>query len=616
MTQEFDKAYTEGILRMLEEQSRLFPQFKLKKVNNELQLLGTGGFSSVYEMLNVERPDHSFALKVAGFQRHMVSSAEFWDTCRIQWILGQESKYIMRILAMKELDLILAADGTVEEIKEATKEVSDTTDNTLRLQLVLMEKLDEILTKDRFANVSLLREELKTEAEVLKLAFEIGQALGTAHNNKCLHRDIKIENIFWDASEQIYKLGDFGIAKRTEDGNAETIAYTDGYGAPEIERRLYENYNATADIYSLGITLYLLLNDLKFPGSDGYYSKTEVQYNPDFIFPAPAHASEEMARVIRKMCSFYPKDRHQSMNEVLAELTGVLDEKGTMVSTELVELAEMATETFLEDTVARETEELPENREKTRAERIEEKRIISALYREDSIRYFFVITLLFTLLCKSLQTDTSMLAEWVFFALPAVVLIEAVFQKVKDFHVLFGTIVWVLLLLSVYRVGLTVPHILLLCCMVLGCPLLTLAGGVSTGLWMLLEFTDCCRFLDYLAKWDLGWIVLSLVMLVGYRYFCMKMDWGRLSHSSALLGTFIFDKVFVVMILVGMLLFTLDKAGVIIMPDLVSRMHLARTGALCFGAMCVFAWRDGILDQDTETKEGEEAGIDEELLDK
>ena len=105
----------------------------------------------------------------------------------------------------------------------------------------------------------------------------------------------------------------------------------------------------------------------------------------------------------------------------------------------------------------------------------------------------------------------------------------------------------------------------------------------------------------------MGWIVLSLVMLVGYRYFCMKMDWGRLSHSSALLGTFIFDKVFVVMILVGMLLFTLYKAGVIIMPDLVSRMHLVRTGALCFGAMCVFAWRDGILDQDTETKEGEEA---------
>ena len=29
----------------------------------------------------------------------------------------------------------------------------------------------------------------------------------------------------------------------TEDGNAETIVYTNGYGAPEIERRLYDEYN-------------------------------------------------------------------------------------------------------------------------------------------------------------------------------------------------------------------------------------------------------------------------------------------------------------------------------------------------------------------------------------
>ena len=98
MIQEFDKEYVEGVLCALDEHSCLFPQFALTKLNSGLKLLGTGGFSSVYEMYNKERPELSFALKVIGFQRHTISSAEFWNTGRIQWILCQESKYIMRML--------------------------------------------------------------------------------------------------------------------------------------------------------------------------------------------------------------------------------------------------------------------------------------------------------------------------------------------------------------------------------------------------------------------------------------------------------------------------------------------------------------------------------------
>ena len=100
---ELDKAFVEGVLSALDEQSRLFPQFALTKSNNELKLLGTGGFSSVYEMYDKERPELSYALKVIGFRRHTVSSIEFRSTGRIQWILCQESNYIVRILDTREL---------------------------------------------------------------------------------------------------------------------------------------------------------------------------------------------------------------------------------------------------------------------------------------------------------------------------------------------------------------------------------------------------------------------------------------------------------------------------------------------------------------------------------
>ena len=614
MIQEFNKEYVESVLCALDDYSCLFPQFALKKVNSELKLLGTGGFSSVYEMYNKERPELSFALKVIGFQCHTISSAEFWNTGRIQWILCQESRYIMRVLDARELVLVFDDNDAISEVKDATKEVWEETEKTLHLQFVLMEKLDELIEKDRFAKVKLLREELGTSSEVIKFAFEIGQALATAHTNKCLHRDIKIENIFWDANEQIYKLGDFGIAKWAEDGNAETIVYTDGYGAPEIERRLYDSYNATADIYSLGITLYLLLNDLKFPGSDGYYSKVEVQYNPEFVFPAPIHASEGMTRIIRKMCSFYSEDRYQTMNEILADLAMILDLEDIEDTDELFELADVATETFREEKTETE-EDVPKEREKTRAERKEEQKNVDILYREDSTKYFLVITIILILLFKGLQPDSSMITNWMFFVIPAAVLMEALLQRIKEFHLVLGAVIVVLSVISIYSIGLTVPHIVLILCVLIGCPVLTLASCVSTGLWMLLEYTGKLVFLNYICKLDMGWILLIILLLVVNRYFRMRIEWEKTTYIRAYLGVYIYDKMFLVMTIVGIILFILQKCNVIAVPDVVGRMHFIRTGIISFVTMCFFAWWDGVFDDDSVIEEGEELADDDEFMD-
>lgn len=605
----------ECVLCALDDRACLFPQFTLKKSNNELKLLGTGGFSSVYEMYNKERPELSFALKVIGFQRHTISSVEFWNTGRIQWVLCQESKYIMRVLDARELVLVLDENDAIKEVKDVAKEVWKETEKTLHLQFVLMEKLDELIEKDRFSRVRLLREELNTSSEVLKFAFEIGQALATVHANKCLHRDIKIENVFWDPDEYIYKLGDFGIAKWAEDGNAETIVYTDGYGAPEIERRLYNSYNATADIYSFGITLYLLLNELRFPGSDGYYSKVEVQYNPEFVFPAPIHASEELARIIRKMCSFYPEDRYQTMKEVLSELSSVLESEDIENPDELFELADAATETYREESRVDAGKEKPKEREKTRAEKKEEQKIVDILYGEDSAKYFFAITTILILLFKGLQPDSSMITSWLFYTLPAAVLLEALFQRVRELHLTIGAIILVFSAFSIYSHGLTVPHMIIILCVLIGCPVLTLAAGISTGLWMLLEYTGKFSVLNYIYKWDLGWILLIILLLVVNRYFNMRIEWEKTTYIRAYLGVYIYDKMFLVMALVGLILFILQKCHVITVPGIVSRMHFFRTGIISFVAMCFFAWRDGALEDDSDIEEGEEVLENDEFMD-
>lgn len=586
----FDKDTVDQVIMQLDDCGYLFPQFELSKSNNEPVLLGYGGFSSVYEMTNKERTDLKFALKVIGFERHTISSVDFWDAEKIQWILSRESKYVVRVLGARELLVDADEHGKVIGVRDVTKERGEEEpEKGFHLQFLLMEKLEKIIEKDRFKKVSLLKERLNTEEEVLKFALEIGQALNMAHGSSVLHRDIKLENAFWDDREKIYKLGDFGIAKHAEDGSAETVVYTDGYGAPEIERRLCDHYNATADIYSFGVTLYLLLNHLKFPGSEGYYPKVEVQYNPDYVFPAPKNASEGMTKVIRKMCSFRAEDRYQCMADVLSALVMNHEPEGTDISEELID---MATETYREEKIAAE-EARPEERPKTRAERKIEQEIVDQLYKEDNIKFGIVITLILTLLFRGMQEDVSIAGNWLFLALPAAVLLEAVFQRAKEFHLLFGALTAGLIGISAFQMGITMPHIIMAAVVLVGCPVLTASGAIAAGIWLGLSLSGKLPVLDFLWKYDLGWILLIILFLAVNRYIYMRLKWEKTTYLRDYHGIDIYNMGFAVMILAGIVLLILQHFEVITIPELIDRFHLIRTGIISFTAVCILAWWDG-----------------------
>lgn len=119
--------------------------------------------------------------------------------------------------------------------------------------------------------------------EILQMGMDICSALDSCEKSNILHRDIKTSNIYY--SERAgYKLGDFGIS-RTMDSIHERMSMTSAgtiqYMAPEIY--LGERYNHTADIYSLGMVLYLLMNDGIPPFCDtGNGSRSQSSgYGPD-----------------------------------------------------------------------------------------------------------------------------------------------------------------------------------------------------------------------------------------------------------------------------------------------------------------------------------------------
>lgn len=171
-----------------------------------------------------------------------------------------------------------------------------------------------------------------SDEQTIKIATDICSALAFCEKRNLLHRDIKPQNIFV-SPDGTYKLGDFGIAKTAERTTSGTKTGTYKYMAPEV----YNNqpYGGKADIYSLGLVLYWLLNERRTPflplppqlpsASDEDRARTR-RFSGEAI-SAPAHGSEELKRIVLKACAYDPKDRYQTADEMLRDLNALGVEK-------------------------------------------------------------------------------------------------------------------------------------------------------------------------------------------------------------------------------------------------------------------------------------------------
>ena len=75
-----DKLGADKLLLQLEEKQFIDPRYQFVKENNELKLLGTGGFSYVYEMYDSLAPDNHYAAKVVGLGAKAVDEKLILET--------------------------------------------------------------------------------------------------------------------------------------------------------------------------------------------------------------------------------------------------------------------------------------------------------------------------------------------------------------------------------------------------------------------------------------------------------------------------------------------------------------------------------------------------------
>jgi len=156
---------------------------------------------------------------------------------------------------------------------------------------------------------------LKKE-DVIRYGIEACKALEYAHQKKVLHRDIEPSNMMVD-SDGTLKIADFGIARIMKDSHTRhTGTVTSGtllYMSPEQIQG--ERSDAQSDIYSLGISLYELLNG-EVPFRSGDITHQHLHKKPMPIDGVPAWLN----RVILKCLEKKPEDRYQNAGELLDAL--------------------------------------------------------------------------------------------------------------------------------------------------------------------------------------------------------------------------------------------------------------------------------------------------------
>lgn len=152
-----------------------------------------------------------------------------------------------------------------------------------------------------------IRENGMSLGTVLDVGVSMATALSLCHHGRegrqIIHGDVKLENCYF-SRDNVYKLGDFGLSFTGE--QAAVGGGTRVYLAPECMAG--ETKSVYSDQYALGMSMYVLLNDMHLP--EGMSS-----------FPRPQRCTNsKLWQIISRMLQQDPADRFGDMQEVLEKL--------------------------------------------------------------------------------------------------------------------------------------------------------------------------------------------------------------------------------------------------------------------------------------------------------
>lgn len=157
---------------------------------------------------------------------------------------------------------------------------------------------------------------------VSSLGIQVARALGYAHGEGLLHRDVKPGNLLIDEGGRCL-VTDFGIALAEAESRLTRTGQRLGspdYTAPEIIRG--EPVDGRSDLYSLGIVLFqTLTGELPYRGASPFdvfalHVEGPLARTRDLDAAIP----ETLDRIVARLMARNPDDRHQTGEELAEDL--------------------------------------------------------------------------------------------------------------------------------------------------------------------------------------------------------------------------------------------------------------------------------------------------------
>jgi len=262
-----------------------------------IEELGHGGMGVVYRGID-KAIGREVAIKTLteGFAEDPSMLSRFYDEVRITGNLNHPS-----IVTVYEVG---DENGTPYIVMECVKGVS--------LDKILAAR-EEMLLPDR-----------------LRIVEQTCSALGYAHQNNVIHRDVKPANIFV-LPDGNAKLLDFGIArleKRDQEHAHTRVGHLIGtipYMAPERLRG--ETLDGRSDIFSAGVVLYqLIAGRLPFTGSDTALMQKILQDMHPTMAELGVECPREVEGIIERALAKDPADRYSTAEEMAAEISAIVSE--------------------------------------------------------------------------------------------------------------------------------------------------------------------------------------------------------------------------------------------------------------------------------------------------
>jgi TolB-like protein len=161
--------------------------------------------------------------------------------------------------------------------------------------------------------------------DALTITREVGDALAYAHSRGVLHRDVKPENILFEAGHAV--IADFGIARAVSAAGDKITATgvvlgTPSYMSPE-QIAGDPSIDARTDVYSLGCLLYeMLAGEPPFGGrsAQAIFARRMTEPVPS-VRTTREHIPDAVDRAIAKALARAPADRYTTVGQFVGALS-------------------------------------------------------------------------------------------------------------------------------------------------------------------------------------------------------------------------------------------------------------------------------------------------------